>query len=62
MDETEWIQPYAKALPSKWIDSRYGKVTFWDFLWKEKKSFERHGRKAKVENGQECYLLANKIA
>lgn len=67
----KWFQLYKQSLPSKWIDSiMYGKITYWDFLCKEKERLESLGRQAEIKGGHlrnnsrhtECYLRVNKIA
>lgn len=68
--DIEWIQIYKKDLPSKWINSMYGKITYWDFLCKEKERLESLGRKVELKGGYlrnnsrhtECYMLVNQIA
>lgn len=69
-DKIELIQIYKKNLPSKWIKSMYGKITYWDFLCKEKDRLESLGRRVAIEGGYlinnskhaECCMLVNKIA
>ncbi|MFX0022143.1 MAG: hypothetical protein ACFE9S_07440 [Candidatus Hermodarchaeota archaeon] len=64
------IQIYNKKLPSRWINTtRYGKITYYDYLCREEKSMIEHGRKAKVKGGErkkdsryaECWLEADKL-
>lgn len=64
------IQLYNRHLPNMFIDSMYGRITYWIFLRKEQERLEGLGRKTELKGGYsknrgrdtECYLKVNKIS
>ena len=61
---------FKKELPSKFINTRFGKITYFDWLCKEEEKINQSpGRIAKIEGGdlrdgsrhREVCLLVNKI-